>query len=208
MSHNSGRTRWRRFALVMVPSLLVTAALGLTMAQGALAASFLISGQKFKLSADRLAARGLSIYGMVDRTRKGDLVPVVVTGAKHVKIDGLCQSVVVPVPVLGPYTLRLTAAEQGGQAVAKDFYVDATTLEADQASLSDLDIGIAAGSLTEGEINRGDRKSPFFNPDGIAQQAEEVVLTDVQYRAVAVSAATLSAPGLELRLKQGLHECF
>ncbi len=35
-----GGTRWKRFAVVMVPSVAATAAIGVALAQGALAASF------------------------------------------------------------------------------------------------------------------------------------------------------------------------
>lgn len=92
MLHRAGRTSWKRFAAVLVPSVMAAAALGIGMAQGALAASFLISGQKFQVALDTLDVRGLSIYGMVDVTRKGTLVPVVVTGASRAEISGLCQS--------------------------------------------------------------------------------------------------------------------
>ncbi len=44
-----GGTRWKRFALVMVPSIAATAAVGVGLAQGALAASFSVSGQDFKV---------------------------------------------------------------------------------------------------------------------------------------------------------------
>ena len=47
-----GGTRWRRFAVVMVPSVAATAAIGVGLAQGALAASFSVSGQQFKVTAD------------------------------------------------------------------------------------------------------------------------------------------------------------
>ncbi|MFD0502209.1 hypothetical protein ACFQ0G_52590 [Streptomyces chiangmaiensis] len=56
MLHRSGRTCWRRFAAVLVPSLAAVAALGIGMAQGALAASFFISGQRFQVAADTLRA--------------------------------------------------------------------------------------------------------------------------------------------------------
>jgi hypothetical protein len=176
------------------------------MAQGALAASFFISGQRFQVGADTLTVRGLSIYGMVDVPRKGAPVPVVVTGMRQAKIDGLCQSIAVPIPVLGTYTLRLTG--DGGQARAKDMFIDGTTLLAGEASLHDLDIGVAAGSLTTGKINPGDRDSRFFNPNGIAQQAASATFTDVRVTAVAVTAATLNVPDLGVRLLQGRHECF
>ncbi|WP_326647549.1 MULTISPECIES: DUF6230 family protein [unclassified Streptomyces] len=207
MSHGFGRTRWKRFAVVLGAGVTAAAALGIGMAQGALAASFFISGQRFQVGADTIKVRGLSIYGMVDVTKKGTLVPVAVTGLRSAKISGLCQSVVVPIPVLGPYTLRLTGGDRS-PTEAKNMFIDATSLSAGQANLDDLDIGVAAGAVSKGPINPEDRDSRFFDPNGVAQQAVSAVLTDVRTTAVAVSAATLNIPELDLRLKQGRRECF
>jgi hypothetical protein len=207
MLHRAGRTSWKRFAAVLVPSVMAAAALGIGMAQGALAASFLISGQKFQVALDTLDVRGLSIYGMVDVTRKGALVPVVVTGASRAEISGLCQSVVVPIPVLGPYTLRVTGGERR-RVEAKNLFLDATSLSSSQANFDDLDIGVAAGAVSKGPISRGDRNSRFFDPNGFAQQADSASLTDVHFTTVAVSAATFNVPDLDVRLRQGHHECF
>lgn len=118
MSHGCGRTRWKRFALVLVPSTAAAAALGIGMAQGALAASFFISGDRFQFAADTLTTRGTSIYGMVDVTREGRRVPVVVTGARHATIKRLCESVAVEIPVLGLYTLRLTGGDRAGHGTS------------------------------------------------------------------------------------------
>lgn len=207
MLHRAGRTSWKRFAAVLIPSVLAAAALGVGMAQGALAASFLISGQKFQVALDTLDVRGLSIYGTVDVTRKGTLVPVVVTGASRAEISGLCQSVVVQVPVLGPYTLRITGGERS-RIEARNLFLDATALSSAQANFDGLDIGVATGAVSKGPISPGDRNSRFYDPDGFAQQADSAFLTDVQFTTVAVSAATFNVPGLEVRLKQGRHECF
>lgn len=205
MSHGCGRTRWKRFALVLVPSTAAAAALGIGMAQGALAASFFISGERFQFAADTLTTRGTSIYGMVDVTREGRHVPVVVTGARHATIERLCESVAVEIPVLGLYTLRITG---GDRAEARDIFIDATTLTAGQATLNNLDVGVAAGSITEGPIAPGDRNSRFFDPNGFAQQATSATLTDVRVNAVAISAATLSVPDLRVTVRQGSHRCF
>ncbi|UXY25430.1 DUF6230 family protein [Streptomyces sp. HUAS TT20] len=207
MSHRAGRTRWRRFAAILVPGVAASATIAVAMAQGALAASFLISGQKFQVSADTMTARGVSIYGMVDVTRKGKLVPVVVTGTRHASITGLCQSVVVDIPVIGPYTLRVTGGNER-PAEASNLFLDATSQTADEVKFRDLDIGIAQGAITKGPINPGDRHSRFFDPDGVGQQAESSTLTNVRWTTVAVTAGTFSIPGLFTRLKPGLHECF
>ena len=74
-SMTRGGTRWKRFALVMVPSVAATAAIGVSLAQGALAASFAVSGQEFKVTAGYLDGHGFAQYGGVDmgyKDLKGD----------------------------------------------------------------------------------------------------------------------------------------
>ncbi|MFF1394454.1 DUF6230 family protein [Streptomyces sp. NPDC058287] len=206
MSHHVGRTRWRRFAAVLVPSVAVCAGLGIAMAQGALAASFLISGQKFKVTADTLTIRGLSIYPMVDVTKKHELVPVLVTGARHATLSGLCQSFQVDIPMLGTYTLTLNGGDER-PAEASNLFLDTTFEAAGQANFQGIDIGIAQGEITKGPINPGDRDSRFFDPSGIGQQATSVTLTDVSVTAVALTAATFDIPDLRVQIKQGDHAC-
>jgi len=53
-----GRTRWRRFAAIMVPAVVAAGAIVLGMANGAIAASFSVSGSQFKVSADQLDGKG------------------------------------------------------------------------------------------------------------------------------------------------------
>ncbi|WP_435228271.1 DUF6230 family protein [Streptomyces sp. Tue6028] len=207
MLRSAGRTSWKRFACILVPAAAAAAALGIAMAQGALAVSFLISGQKFQVALDTLDVRGLAIYGTVDVTKKGTLVPVVVTGASHAEISGLCQSVVVTIPVLGPYTLKITGGDHR-RVEARNLFLDATALSSSQANFDDLDIGVATGAVSKGPISRGDRNSRFFDPNGFAQQADSAFLTDVHFTTVAVSAATFNVPDLDVQLRQGRHECF
>ncbi|MFD5430021.1 DUF6230 family protein [Streptomyces sp. NPDC127084] len=207
MSQDFGRTRWKRFAVVLAASVAAASAVGVGMAQGALAASFLISGRTFQISADTMTVRGLSIYGMVDVTREGTAVPVTVNGFRRAEISGLCQSVVVPIPVLGPYTLRLTGGDEQ-RAEARNMFIDAKALDVGQADFTDIDMGVAAGAITKGPVSPGDRQSRYFDPDGVAQQADAARLTDVEVTAVAVSAATLNVPDLSVRLTEGSNECF
>ena len=207
MPHRAGRTRWRRFATVLVPSIAACAMLGVAMAQGVLAASFLISGQRFKIAADTMTIRGLSLYGTVDVTRKGEKVPVQVTGARHATISGLCQSVPVEVPVLGWLTLRTTGGDER-PVEASELFIDTTSESVGQADFRNLDIGIAQGEITKGPINPGDRDSRLFDPSGFGQQATSVTLTDLQVTAVAVSAGTFNVPGLRVQIEHGRHDCF
>ncbi|MFE2099242.1 DUF6230 family protein [Streptomyces sp. PTD9-10] len=177
------------------------------MGQGVLAASFLISGKRFQVSADTLTARGFSAYGMVDVTRKGEHVPVLVTGARYSTISELCQSVLVEVPVLGEQTLRLTGGDDR-PVEASNLFLDTTFQSAGQADFRGLEQGIAQGEITKGPVNPGDRNSRFFDPDGFGQQATSVTLTDVRLTAVALTAGTFNIPGLRVQLENGRHECF
>ncbi|MDH6126540.1 DUF6230 family protein [Kitasatospora sp. GP82] len=208
MPRDLGGTRWRRFAAVLLPSMAAASAVAISLAQGALAASFFISGEEFKTAAGTLTGEGLSIYGMVDVTRNGDHIPVLVTGVRSATIEALCQSVVIQVPVLGPYTLRLTGGEDGTPARVKNLFLDTSVQRASQAVLHNVDLGIAAGSLTTGEISRGDRESPFFDPNGFALQGTSATLTNVRATGVAASASTIDLPGLHASLKAGKNECF
>ncbi|MFD0502210.1 DUF6230 family protein [Streptomyces chiangmaiensis] len=144
---------------------------------------------------------------MVDVTRKGTLVPVVVLGFRHAQIGGLCLSVVIDVPLLGPFTLLLTGGD-GRRVEAANLFIDATSVVAVQADTDDIDIGVAAGAVTKGPVNPKDRNSRWFDPDVFAQQAQSVVLSDVRVISVAVSAGTLNVPNLALHIKQGSHRCF
>ncbi|MEV6056874.1 DUF6230 family protein [Streptomyces sp. NPDC052107] len=186
-------------------SVAACATVAIAMAQGVLAASFFISGRKFQITADSLTARGFSLYGMVDVTRKGELVPVVVTGFRHATLSGLCQSFLVDIPVLGTQTLRLTGGDR--PAEASDLFIDATNETAKGTDFRGLDIGVAQGAIAKGPVEPGDKASRFFDPDGVGQQAVSTTLTDVRVSAVALSADTLSVPGLRVQLERGNHAC-
>ncbi|MEU5401910.1 DUF6230 family protein [Streptomyces sp. NPDC005963] len=206
-----GKTRWKRFALVMVPSVAATAAIGIGLAQGALAASFSISGQEFKVTADSLVGHDFVQYGSVasGKNLEGNSFaePVAVSGFSRATITNMCQSVVTPkVPFIGNVSLELTAGTDPDNPVtAKDLYLDVSYLEAD-AEFSNIDIGVAAGSLGAPGIQPGTEEK--VNPHGFAQRADLATLTDVKQKAWATTAGTFKLSGLKLKLHKGTKECF
>ncbi|MFE1952875.1 MULTISPECIES: DUF6230 family protein [Streptomyces] len=199
-----GGTRWKRFAVVMVPSVAATAAIGVALSQGALAASFSVSGQSFKVTADSLDGEGFVQYGAIDSGKTG-AHPVAVVGMKSAEITNLCQSVVVPVPVFGDVSMKLSAGGAGGPRVeAKTLYIDADDLKAD-ATFKNIDIGVAAGDASKGPgIHNGDKA----DPNSFAQQADSVHFENVQQRAWATTAGTFKLSGLKMSVKKGKHECY
>ncbi|MET7544825.1 MULTISPECIES: DUF6230 family protein [unclassified Streptomyces] len=206
-----GGTRWKRFALVMVPSVALTAAVGVSLAQGALAASFSVSGQSFKVTAEHLDGKGFSQYGGIDAgyaELKGDkktLHPVAISSFKSADITGMCQSVVTPdIPLLGSVSLQLKAGGGGTPVHAENLYLDVADLDAD-ATFTNIDIGVAAKDATKGpKIKDGEN----VNENGFAQQADRAVLDNVKQKAWATTAGTFKLNGLSMRLYNGVKECY
>ncbi|SFD49563.1 DUF6230 family protein [Streptomyces aidingensis] len=197
-SQARGGTRWRRFGAVMVPSVAATAAIGVALAQGALAASFTVSGQSFKVTTDKLVNEdGFVQYGTVNTTADGKHVPVAVSAFNSATIYNLCQSVVVPTPI-GDVTLRLGAGADPDQPVqAENLFIDVAQLDAD-AEFTNIDIGVPAGGTSKGPDPTGP-----YDPNSFAQQADKVTLTDVKQTAWATTAGTFKLSGLKLNLHRG-----
>ncbi|MER7724220.1 DUF6230 family protein [Streptomyces sp. NPDC096323] len=204
-----GGTRWKRFAVVMVPSVIATAAVGVGLAQGALAASFSVSGQEFKVSADELVGQDFVQYGSVatgkDLKGKDMAAPVAVSGFSEATITNMCQSVVTPdLPFgLGSITLQLNAGTGKDKVYAKDLYLDVSQLNAD-AEFTNIDIGVAAGSLKNPGIQPGTQANPY----GFSQRAEVAKLSNVRQQAWATTAGTFKLPDLSLKLHKGVKECY
>ncbi|MFF9848582.1 DUF6230 family protein [Streptomyces litmocidini] len=221
-----GGTRWKRFAVVMVPSVAATAAIGVGLAQGALAASFSISGQEFKVSAKSLEGKDFVQYGSVDVGKNLDgsnlAAPVAVSGFSEAWITKMCQSVVTPkVPFINDsVTLRLeagtdaaTSGKDEDKVYAKDIYLDVSDLKTD-AEFGNIDIGVAAGKLNEfgGKVDDtkpGIQPNTAANPYGFGQRAKSATLRNVEQKAWATTAGTFRLPGLHLSLHKGTaDECY
>ncbi|MER5275564.1 DUF6230 family protein [Streptomyces sp. NPDC002809] len=210
-----GGTRWKRFAVVMVPSVIATAAVGVGLAQGALAASFSVSGQEFKVSADELVGHDFVQYGSVatengaDPKVAGKAHAVAVSGFHDATITNMCQSVVTPdLPFgLGSITLQLKAGTGKEKVYAEGLYLDVSQLDAD-AEFKNIDIGVAAGSLPRTSKGTGIQPGTQANPNGFSQRAEEAKLTNVRQQAWATTAGTFKLPDLKLRLLKGVKECY
>jgi hypothetical protein len=193
----------------MVPSVAATAAIGIGLAQGALAASFAVSGQEFKVKAGYLDGTGFAQYGGVDmgyKDLKGDekvARPVAISTFKNASIEDMCQSVVTDVPFVGKVTLRLTAGDKGTAVQAKNLYLDVSELDAN-AKFTNIDIGVAAKDTDNPGVGKGPAiKDKSILENGFAQQAERAQLTGVTQKAWATTAGTFELSGLSMRLHKG-----
>ncbi|MFE5869708.1 DUF6230 family protein [Streptomyces roseifaciens] len=197
----TGRVRWRKFAVLAVPGFAATAALAVALAEGALAASFAVSGQEFKVSADSLEGKGFAQYGGVDTNARGDLLPVAVTAIKEAELQKLCQSVVTHLPVIGDITLNLTAGGSGTPVKATNLFIDATQLGGD-AEFTNIEIGRDASTLDKGPADAQGMQDLF------AQQADRVSMKKVRQVAWATNAGTFKLAGLKMNVFKGKQECF
>jgi hypothetical protein len=206
-----GRTRWRRFGVLFGLSAACAAGLVTLMSSGALAASFSVSGQQFKVSADQLVANGFVQYGTVDaRTEPGGdsqtPEPVAVSAMKNATLTNLCQSVITDLGDFGAVTLKIKAGTGKDPVTAKNMVVDMTALDGN-AKFEDMEIGRDAATLDKGPTNDpneiAQRREGFFS-----QQADKVTINNLKQTAWATTAGEFNLTGLSLRLKWGKDECF
>ncbi|MER6396343.1 MULTISPECIES: DUF6230 family protein [unclassified Kitasatospora] len=221
MSQTYGKTRWKRFALVMVPSLAATAAVGVALANNALAASFSVSGQSFKVTTAELHGSNFAQFGSIDAETNGTPHPVAISAFDSATIKSLCQSVVTDPNVipglpwkLPKITLRLEAGQSDDpakQVTAKNLLIDLEQLNAD-AEFTNINIGQDAstlkGTATQGWKSKLGTGLPS-GATGFAQAADKADLSNVQQTAWATSAGTFKLQGLKLNLHtDGGHECY
>jgi Family of unknown function (DUF6230) len=198
--HDPGHTRWRRFAAMLLPVTAVAGAIVLGMANGAIAASFAVSGQTFKVSAAELRGEGFVQYGGVATEINGTEHPVAVTGIRSARLFDLCQSVKVPG---APVVLTLNAGGGGQPATASDLLIDVEALEGD-AGFTNIDTGQDASTLDRGpEGATGARKA-------FGQQADAVTIKNLRQVARSTHAGTFNLTGLKLKVNVGAaaRECF
>jgi hypothetical protein len=206
-----GRTRWRRFGVLFGLSAATVGGLLTLMSNGALAASFAVSGQAFKVGADKLVATGFVQYGNPDVQADdggGDpkLLPVAVAAMKTAELHNLCQSVVTPLGSFGNATLRITAGTGKKPVTATNMTIDMTTMKG-EAKFENMEIGRDAASLDKGPTNDpqevAQRRQGFFS-----QQADKVTITNLKQVAWSTTAGEFNLTGLSLSLSLDENECF
>ncbi|GDY32386.1 DUF6230 family protein [Gandjariella thermophila] len=199
-TERGGRTRWLRFLAVLAAGGVGAGVLMVGMSQGALAASFAVSGTSFKSSADALHGQGLVQFGGVDQGA-GAAHPVVVNGFRSATLDNFCQSVFMPaVPVVGDVTLRITAGGRGAMS-ADNLVVGLDQLTGD-LTLDNPQIGVDAGQLGKGPAGvRG-------VPGTFGIQADSAFIGSLRQTAWSTTAQTLRFKGMGMTVKLGRSECF
>ncbi|MFV2197805.1 DUF6230 family protein [Nocardiopsis sp. LOL_012] len=194
-------TNLKRFVLFLVPSGVAVGALLFGMAEGALAASFAVSGQSFKISADHLEGEGFVQYGWLNQNVREEAVPVAVAGIREADLQGMCMSVLTEFPIIGAISLNLEAGADGETVHASDLVIDMEQM-AGNAEFTDMEIGRDAGTL-----DQGPEGAQGFN-DLFGMQSSTIVVDDLEQTAWAANAGTFRLDGLRLGVEPGVDECF
>jgi hypothetical protein len=198
----AGRTRWRRFAAVMGVSAVVAGGLVFGMANGAVAASFSISGQQFKVGAEHLHGDGFAQFSGLDLTADGKTaIPVASSYIQSATLTKMCQSVDVTSKLL-PFKIVLRIEAGGGKdapATATDLLIGMTELSGD-ATFKKMTIG-ADGQQVSGNAALAGT---------FAQKADSVDIDNLQQKAYSTTAGTFVLKGLNMKVLTGANavECF
>jgi hypothetical protein len=194
-----GGTRWRRFAVLLVPAAFVVGMIVVGLANGAIAASFVVSGEQFKVSADKLEGTGFRQFSSVDTTATGTNIPVAGSVIANATLTNLCQSVDVKNPFGVKIVLRIEAGGGGNPATAQGLVIGVSQLQGD-ATFGNIQIGRDGGEVSGNPALRGT----------FAQSADTVTINNLRQVATSTSAGTFVLNGLNLRVLTGANaqECF
>ena len=180
-----GRVKWRRFAIVAVPAVIVAGTLiGLT-AEGAIASSISVSGQQYLITASKLTGTGFEQFGGQISSASGNQ-PVIISAIHSATLTNLCQSV-----TIGPVTLHLTAGGSGNPVEADNLIVDASGQTGSEATFHNISIGLDAGSLSEDPGTTG-------TAGGFGQQADSMEIDNLVQHTWLTTAGTFTLPDLSL----------
>ena len=188
-----GKTRWRRFAAMLVASGAVAVAMVTLTAQGVIAAQFSVSGMPFIVTADRLEGTGFEQFATLDEMapdspnagNTGGQLVLIVSAIDSAKLTKLCQSI-----DLGGMFLKLTAGDAGTPVTARTLVVDSDVLSGN-ASFTHINIGQDASTLTAVPGVTG-------NLGVLGQQADNVTITNLRQNNYATTAASFTLPNLHM----------
>ncbi|MFV2175864.1 DUF6230 family protein [Actinomadura sp. LOL_016] len=191
--------RLRRFLVLFVPATGSLAVLAFGMAQGALPASFAVSGRQMKVSADELSGQGFDLYRAVVHSADGDDHPVLTLTMRSARVVGLCQSAAVDTP-LGRYTVRLSAKDPARPSRVHGLSISATDVDAD-VDFRSLLLNRDAGGLGADAPTTG-------SPGDFGVGADGFVVTNVRADAWLVAGGSFQVTGLDVSFGRDVPACF
>ncbi|MFD9370489.1 DUF6230 family protein [Streptomyces sp. NPDC060020] len=194
-----GRVHWKRSAAVAVPAVIAVGALATVMAQGALAASFAVSGTSFQVSSSKLSSKGLASFVQTDRSVDGKGHPVALLGIGEATLTDICQAAEVDTP-LGTVVFKLTAGGPAGEVTASSLVIDGEDLDGD-ATFGTAQIGRDASTLDQVDGVAGE-------PGKFGLQAGNIEVVGVKSHAWSATGGNFRLKGMKLDVSLDGGKCF
>ncbi|MFD7933962.1 DUF6230 family protein [Streptomyces sp. NPDC059755] len=197
---DEGRTHWRRSALMFVPCTLAVGALGISLAEGAIAASFAVSGTAFKVSASEVTARGVSSFPSSIGGSADDAKPVLLAAVKDGTVSDVCVSLKQKLPLVGEISMLVHSGADKPLA-GTDLVVKADALTGGGGKVTGVEAGRDASTLTGAPGVTG--------PKGVfGVQADTAVAHDLRSTAYSANGGTLTLEKLEIEFSRSGKQCF
>lgn len=183
-----GHIRKIRFAAIMAGSALVTAGMGVAMAQGGLSANLALSNTIFSMQVGNLDAQGMSLFVDNEQMKDGQI------GVTRLRLDDatisdMCMSMPVNVPGLGQRKFQMVA--NGPSTTASNLVIGAKNLDGSLTMIKPQ-IGVDAQQLSD-----------KAEPGASAIVAQGLVANGQKIKAASVSADKLTAAGAKITIEDG-----
>ncbi|MER7990412.1 DUF6230 family protein [Streptomyces noursei] len=195
-----GRTHWKRTAVMLVPGVACVGAVVIALAQGAMAASFAVSGKNFKVSADEITGRGIASFPSSLGSADGSGHPVLLAGIESGTARGVCLSMKQRLPLVGEVSL-LVRSGSDRPVRGEHLVVDADALTSSGGRVTGVQAGRDAATLTGAPGVSG--------PRGLfGVQAATALARDVKSTAWASNGGSLTLDKVEIELSRTGKECY
>lgn len=205
-------SRAGRSSLLAIPATMVVGLLGVGMAQGLLAANFMVVNKPFAIKSDQVQGAGFAALlhdRLVDNGAAGTSKGMARAGFKSARLDGLCG--VVHESIAGvSYTLKITAGEpvngapEGTAEInASDLILEATSVNASNSTFADMYLGKSADDITMGTTRLEGGTAGNFG-----LEAGTVNIANLDASAYTIElVGSIGLPGLKLAIEPGTVGC-
>ncbi|KQB86687.1 DUF6230 family protein [Corynebacterium lowii] len=182
-----GHIRKIRFTAIMAGSALVTAGVGVAMAQGGISANLALSNTIFSMQVSDMEAQGMSLFVDNEEIRDGQ------TGVTRLKLEqaaisDLCMSMPIKVPGLGERKFQMIAG--GPSTTASNLVIGAKELDG-ALTMVNPQIGVDAKQLSD----KAEPGASAIVAQGLMAQGQKI-------RATSVSADKLTASGSKITIEE------
>ncbi|TJZ57486.1 cholesterol esterase [Streptomyces piniterrae] len=185
---------------MLVPGVACVGAVVIALAQGAMAASFAVSGKNFKVSADEITGRGVSGFPSSLGSKDGKGHAVLLAGIESGTAKGVCLSMKQRLPLVGEVSLIVRSGSHRPIS-GEHLVVNADALTSGGGRVTGVQAGRDASTL--------DATPGVSGPQGLfGVQARTALARDVRSTAWASNGGSLTLDKVEIELSHAGKECY